>query len=462
MPVRVRLVVLFATATLVLVAVGGTVFARSLRHGLVTSLDPALRTRADALSQTVKAATTGIDFQDAGSTRLLRPQDAVAQVLDPNGGVVEASEEAGTKPLVSPGVIAQARRKVTFTTASLHGDRYRVLATSVRRSDGLWTVAVASSLESADDAVHRVNIGLVVGGAGAVALAGIGAWFLASAALRPVERMRRKAADISEHDEDSRLPVPRTRDEIGALATTMNDLLARLQGALVRQRAFVADAGHELRTPLAVLRTELELADRPDRSRADLIEAVRSAADETDRLARLAEELLFLARSEEAPGAGPRDTEFVIPLLEQSARAFAGHAADRGVTVRVAGDHALTAPLDADQIRRAVDNLVDNGIRFAPSGSVVTVEARRNDAWLEIEVTDSGPGFPEEFLPHAFERFRRADRSRGRAEGGSGLGLAIVQVIAHTHGGEVMAENASAGPGAIVRLRLPISVDRAR
>ncbi len=454
MPIRIRLALLFATATLVLVSVSGTVFIRSLNHGLETSLDSGLRSRADTLVQHVKDAQAGIDFQDPGATHLLSPRDSVAQVLDPAGRVVESSEEAGRLPLVNRSILRAAHTAANFSDVTLGSEHYRVLTTSVRRSDGLWTVAVASSLEAANDAVERVKTGLLVGGSVAVLLAAIGAWYLASAALRPVERMRRKAAEISEHDATSRLPMPGTRDEIASLASTMNELLARLQGALVRQRAFVADAGHELRTPLAVLRTELELADRPNRSRDDLIDAIRNAALETDRLARLAEALLFLARADDGHRGLPPDIEPLLPILERSAEAFTGRAAARNVVVRITGDRTLMAPLDEHRIRQAVDNLVENALRFAPSGSEVRIDAIRKGSELVITVSDSGSGFPSAFLPYAFERFRRADEARARSDGGSGLGLAIVQAVASGHGGTASAENQPGG-GAAVSLHLP-------
>jgi len=270
--------------------------------------------------------------------------------------------------------------------------------------------------------------------------------------------MRRRAAAISEHDAASRLPVPATRDEIASLATTMNDLLTRLQRALARERAFVADAGHELRTPLAVLRTELELADRPQRSYDDLREAIRNAAVETDRLARLSEQLLFLARREEDRGARVRDVEPLMPLLRRSAEAFRTRAADHGVTLDVSGDDGIAPPLEPDDVRRAIDNLLDNALRFAPTGTGVRVRARRDRDHVVIEVLDEGPGFADEFLPHAFERFRRADDARSRTEGGSGLGLAIVLAVAHDHGGTATAANRSEG-GAIVSFQFP--ADRA-
>jgi two-component system OmpR family sensor kinase len=433
-PIRLRLALAFGAATLVLFGITGLLFLRSFRDGLEGSLDPGLRTQANTLSRLLRDPNAVVDLRDESPTSALRTQEAVAQVLDADGRVLQSTEEA-------------EREREPF----------RVLAEPVPQDDAGRIVLVGESLEETDEAVGRVRDALLAGGAIAVALAGIGAWLLAGAALRPVERMRRQAAEISEHDPTSRLPVPATRDELAALGATMNDLLARLQEALRRQRAFVADAGHELRTPLAVLRTELELAARRHRTRDELLDTIANATEETDRLARLAEELLFLARSEDQAINRRADVR-LLPLLERSAGAFRARAAERGVTVTSDGADAGTAAVDPDLLRRALDNLLENALRYAPPQSTVTLrvqpEDSDDDGWIDIEVIDEGPGFPPEFLPHAFERFRRADDARSRAEGGAGLGLAIVLAVARAHGGTATAGNRPTG-GAVVALRIP-------
>ena len=454
MPIRLRLAILFSVGALVVVVGGGFFFVHSLASGLSTSLDTGLSSRAAVLTQTVSEARGGIVFQDPGNIKLLRPKDAVAQVLDPRGHVVESSEEAGPKPLVARTVAVRARSNPQFETVTRRGERFRVLAAGAARKDGAWTVVVAGSLDAADDAVNRVKNALLVGGSLGVVLAGVGAWLLATAALRPVERMRRQAADISEHQADSKLAIPSTRDEIAALGATMNELLGRLQGALARQRAFVADAGHELRTPLAILRTELELADNPARSQPELLEAVKSAGLEAERLGQLAEELLFLARSDDGESDLQFDLEPVASLVERSVQKFRPRADRLSATITVTGDVGIVASLDGGRFRRAIDNLLDNALRYSGPGTKIEVRVSLVGPELIVEVVDEGPGFPEPFLPHAFERFRRADDARARRDGGSGLGLAIVQAVAREHGGTAHAGNRSTG-GAMVSLHLP-------
>ena len=237
----------------------------------------------------------------------------------------------------------------------------------------------------------------------------------------------------------------------------MNDLLARLQEALERERGFVADAGHELRTPLAILRTELELAARPGRSRDDLVEAITVAGQETDRLIRLAEDLLLLARADNhQPFLRP--ALVALPdLLSVAARGATARATAQGITVDVHGPAELIVQADRDRLRQAVDNLLDNATRHAPRGSSVdvTLSVPRSGT-VTVDVVDRGPGFPSDFLPHAFKRFHRAEAARSREGGGTGLGLSIVRAIAVAHGGTVTASNRPGG-GAEVRLELPIT-----
>jgi signal transduction histidine kinase len=267
--------------------------------------------------------------------------------------------------------------------------------------------------------------------------------------------MRRQVAELSGHDADAELQVPGTHDEIAALAETMNALLARLQQALSQQRAFAADAAHELRTPLAILAVELELAGRPGRTREELVSAVAAAADETERLTRLAEDLLLLASNEDGGPALRREITSLAAVLAESVNTATPRAEARNVRLEVDAPPEVVALVDAARLRQALDNLVENALRFAPRGTAVQLVVRRMNDRAVIEVSDSGPGFPSSFLPHAFERFRRADQSRARQEGGTGLGLAIVSSIAEAHGGRAEARNRPGG-GATVWLDLPI------
>ena len=449
MPIRVRLTLVYLAAAVLLVAAGGLLLTRQLHAGLLASVDTGLRTRADQLAQAVQHAGDNLDFQDETS-RLIAPREAFAQVIAPNGRVAESSEAVGSTAVLAPGdrPAAQGPR---FIDRRLDGEPLRLLAVPVARRDGTWVAVVGSDLGPTEQAQQQVRQGLVAGGIALVLLAGMGSWLLAGAALRPVERLRREVDEISEQDPAASIDVPRTGDELAALAATMNRLLARLQAALARERRLVADASHELRTPLAALQAELELALRPGRPHDQVLLAVADAVGDAERLGRLAEDLLLLARSDEGAAIVHPEPQSVRRILGGAVEAAMARAG--GTLLHLDAPADLVANVDADRLRQALDNLLDNALRVAPPGTVVRVWARLDGGLLLIEVADAGPGFPEAFLPHAFERFRRSDLARDRRHGGAGLGLAIVKAIAEAHGGWVRASNDPAG-GARVQIAM--------
>jgi signal transduction histidine kinase len=292
--------------------------------------------------------------------------------------------------------------------------------------------------ERANESLARA---LVIGVPIALFLATAAAIALIGGALRPVEQMRSRAATISAGEADARLPLPEAHDEIRRLGETLNEMLARLQGAFEREREFVADASHELRTPLAILKAELELASRGERTHAELSAAVSSAVEEVDRLTRLAEDLLVLARADGGRLPVRVEQQPLEPLVQQVACSFAVRADAQDRPIEVDVPEALDAPVDAERIRQALGNLVDNSLSYGDGP--VRLSGKRLNGLVELHVEDSGPGFPDDFLRHAFERFTRGDGARAR--GGTGLGLAIVDAIARGHGGSAHARNSSTG-----------------
>jgi signal transduction histidine kinase len=270
--------------------------------------------------------------------------------------------------------------------------------------------------------------------------------------------MRAESEAVSASEPGRRLAVPATRDELATLARSLNGMLDRLETAVERERRFVADAGHELRTPLANLKAELDLALSRARSPSALVDALRSASEETDRLARLAEDLLLLASAEGGRLPMRRDEVDVSELVRETVSSFSVSASALGITLEAAVDGAVPARLDATRMRQAVGNLIDNALRHTPEGGRVTVAASRAEDRTSIIVTDTGDGFVDTFLPDAFEAFARADAARSRTVGGAGLGLAIVRAVADAHGGTVEATNLDQG-GAVVVLSVPASAD---
>ena len=472
MSLRTRLTLVFALGTAVLVVVAGLAFLGQLRSSLTAALDEALRTRGDGLATQLRAGSLpvggwGNSRQTGQQNGQFPGADEFAQVLTTGGAVIYPSGPEKPALVLSRAQLARAVRGQFTASAIAEGEQVRIMARQARWHARPVIVVTGATTDVADAAQARARMIILIGGPLAVAMAGLGAWLLTGAALRPVDRMRRRLDEITERDGTARLLVPPTKDEIASLAVTTNRLLDRLQQALARQRGFVADAGHELRTPLTALKAELELAARPGRSQDALAAAVVAAAGDTDRLIRLAEDLLLLGWADDGIAFLSTARIDVSGLVLSAARSFAAQAQVRGITIDTRAGGGLTTIADPDRLRQALGNLIDNAIRHSPDSGVVEVTAerrhgagnghgRRAREVLVIEVRDHGPGFPGEFLPHVFERFRRADEARDRAGGGTGLGLAIVASIAHAHLGRAVAGNHPGG-GARIRIELPVT-----
>jgi len=459
--IRLRLATVFTIAAAVLFSFGGWLFASALSSALLATVDSQLGSvlaRAATYAPTSSTSATKPSSTAGSAPAKLPPGEFFVQIIDSSGVVRGASPDAGSRPLLGAMELARARTQRVTTTSTVEGERTRLVAAPFPGHAG-WVGVAAVSLDTYDATLSDVFRELLIGGLAFVAVAGLGAYGIARGALSPVERLRREVAALSERDDDAGVGVPGTKDELAALAVTMNALLSRLHGALARERRFVADASHELRTPFAVLRGELELAGRPGRSREELQRAVTSAAEEAGRLNRLTDDLLLLARSDSDQLAlRPEPTNLAL-LLGRSAELARRRAESVGVTCRVELAPGTLVRVDPDRIRQAVDNLVDNALHFAPRGTQVLIRAcvAGDGHGVTIEVADSGPGFPPDFLPHAFERFRRPDSGRARRDGGAGLGLAIVSAVSLAHGGRAVARNRPEG-GAVVSIELPTAL----
>ncbi|HEV8572528.1 MAG TPA: ATP-binding protein [Actinomycetota bacterium] len=450
LPIRTRLTLVSAALMAAVLAAAGAFLYLQLRLDLLEAVDAGLRSRAEALLGNLERSGDAL----GDGSGLAEPEEAFGQVLGPDGHVIESSSGLESRPLLTGAEVSGlAGPRFLQKEVPTAEEQVPVRFLAVPASDGR-VLLVGASLEDQQEALARLGILLAVGGPLALILAtGVG-WAVAGAALRPVERMRAQAAAISALEPGRRLPPAGTGDEVARLGETLNAMLERLEQALQRERRFVDEASHELRTPLANLRTELDLALRRSRSPQELEDALRSAAEETERLARLAEDLLVLARADRGRVPVRREQIDLAPLLAGAIEAFATRAAEAGVSIEVRVSEGLRASLDPLRIRQAVGNLLDNALRHTPRGGRVTVEAARADGSLSLEVRDTGEGFPATFLPSAFEPFARPDGSRSRADGGTGLGLAIVRAVAQAHGGAAEARNRPGG-GASVTVRIP-------
>jgi signal transduction histidine kinase len=432
-PIRVRLTLAFTVVmAVVLAAMSFFVYAR-VGSTLLGSIDQSLR-----------GQTVDVSHLDRGRLDLdASAVGGIAEVLLP-GGRVLSSDPPGLPQLLSSGAarrVAAGERSLSSRHLPGLKERWRVLAepTTVRGRPA--ALVVARSFAARDQTLDHLLGELLLAGPLALLLAAVAGYGLAAAALRPVEAMRARAEAISASTPGARLPEPAARDEISRLAATLNEMLGRLQAAFEHERRFVADASHELRTPLALLKMELEMALRRPRTRAELEQALRSASDETDRLTRLAEDLLLIARSD--AGELPIELEPVsaATVLDVVARRFLPLAGSRGRPLEVQPSNGLLLEADPARVEQALGNLVDNAL--AHGGGRVLLSARWQDGLIELHVEDEGPGFPPAFIGSAFDRFTRSLDSRTGS--GSGLGLSIVELIARAHHGTVGARNRPAG-----------------
>ena len=439
LPIRTRLTILFAGLTALVLAIASVGLVSAFRAASWSTVDEGLRNRFEALASDPAARVGALPPSDEEFAQYLRPDGSLVTTAGTTERLLPPSVTGSVEDIrISSGLVWTVEELVPV----------RILAGPVE--DG-GIVMVAVDVEDQQEAIARLIAILAVGGPALLAVLALVGWALAGRALRPVERLREEAAAISTIEPDRRLPVPETGDELQRLAETLNGMLDRLHEALDRERRFLDEASHELRTPLAVLTSEVELALKEPRGRAELEAALRSIEQEADRLGRLTQDLLVLARSDRGRlPVHPAETD-VAELLERVASEFAHRAESAGVRLRVDGD-GVRARVDADRIRQALENLVDNALRHASPGDEIELRARRDADGLHLAVRDTGSGFPEGLLPRAFERFARDDERRDGD--GAGLGLAIVRAVAEAHGGRASAENLPTG-GATVSIDLP-------
>ena len=429
---------MFAGVISVLLGGLGLFLYYRFESGLDGTLNQQLRARAGEVAGLARAA----DVRTGDPLR--RQGDSFAQIIDARG-VVVASGTGSRAALLTPAELAGATRHPRLVQRK---ERSRLYAIPIE--GGRRVVVVGVSLAEHEHALEILGATLGLGGPLALLIASVAGYLLAAAALRPVELMRRRAATISSGDTGARLPVPDSVDEIYRLGRTLNEMLARLELGLEHERAFVADASHELRSPLAVLKAELEVGLMENGSAEDLRSTIGSAIEETDRLTRLADSLLVLATAEQGHLALNRSSIDTVDLLGTVGAQFGPRVnrLERNLGISPGTDAWIVG--DALRLEQALGNLVENALRYGQGE--IEVSAQHVGETIELHVTDAGSGFPAEFLPAAFDRFTRADPSRPR--GGAGLGLAIVRAIAAAHGGEVDAANRESG-GADVWITLP-------
>lgn len=461
-----RLALTFGIATLAVAALLGVIVFAQFHTALGDALDEDLSTRFSSLSAFL--AQTDAAAVDPTVAPVLPETESFAQVLRPDGNVLTASPRALlADPVLSSSELGRARRETDTLVRPIppDGDSARLRAGPARLGDERVVIVVGTSLEQSAKAEHRLALALALGLPLLAILVGVGGWFLAGAVLAPVRSMVAEADELAAREPGQRLSIPVGGEELAELARRLNDLLDRIESAMVHERAFLDDASHELRTPIAIVRGEVELArmavaDNLDTRGSEVARSLDSTLEEVERLDRLAGNLLVLARTRAGRPGEARRVDLGAVARRATTNARRAHRVvtgaveiDVAIHVEVDVDGSVFALGDETALERAIGNLVDNALRHARSR--VDVDVRRTEQDAIVEVRDDGPGFPVEILPTVFNRFTRDGASRGSVTPNAGLGLAIVDAIATAHGGRAVAENAQGG--ARVRIEVPAS-----
>jgi signal transduction histidine kinase len=439
---RARLMAVGVTGVALALALGSVVLYAVLTLTVNGAVDEGALASARAVAAMVDNNTVPDPLPVSGSQ--------VMQVVDGSGAVVRASVSADRlTPLLRSAELTRAlageRISVPGARAGLAGT-LRVIAVRAGTASTRSSIIVAVPVNEIEQSQRVLRNTLLVTYPPLVLIMALIAWRVIGWTLRPVEVLRSGAARISGSDQDERLVVPESTDEIRALAVTLNDMLDRLAAARRRQRAFVADSAHELRSPLASMRTQLEVAQR-------LGEGGELATDllaDVTRLSALVEDLLLLARAgSDVRPPSTRESLDVRTLLVPAARRYA----DARVPVSVTEGPAVYASVNAEELTRVLSNLVDNAVRHARASVVLAVRVEGGRAVLTV--VDDGPGIPADERERVFERFARLDDARDRDAGGTGLGLAIVRELLRRSDGSISLEDNPHGPGLAAVIHLP-------
>jgi heavy metal sensor kinase len=441
MSIRTRLTIWYLVVMVVLLLLFSTLAYFMPARRLYQNLDNSLQARAFQLKAT--------GFSSAQPNELLLSFNSSGNLLQEFGPVIDITSIA---PLVKQ---AQSGEDVFLTTETSDKQGVRLYATSFRVPFNDQIVIVVGQLTSGvTGPLAAFRFVLIIAGVIVVVMAGIGGLFLASRVLRPVEQITKTAQEIGEGDLSRRIDV-KTNDELGKLASTLNDMIGRLEEAFNRQRQFTADASHELRTPLAIMQAEATLALSKERTEDDYRKSLETISQESSYMSSVIGKLLFLARSD----AGKEQLTFenvdIKNLIVELSTNIEALAQDKGIKFAVDAQENLIVNGDKVKLRQLFINILENAIRYTPNDGNISVSAAKKDENALVAISDTGIGIPPEHLPHIFERFYRVDKARSRAEGGVGLGLAIAKYIAESHGGKIELES-QVGKGTTFKITIPL------
>jgi len=455
--IRLRLTFWYVLVLAIILAAFSTGIYLTLRHSLYADLDDSIEARANDLlglaeyegGRPTLSANVAASGPELGE-QFVRVYDAAGLVT------IDTSAEAGSVPGDAQ-VVQRALAGQTSTHGlKADGESFRVRIVPIEK-DGQITGALEVGRATGDvtDTLRTLLLVLAIAYPITLATASFGGVFLADRALSPIDRLTRLARRISADDLGQRLDLRLPDDEVGRLARTFDEMIARLDEAFRRQRQFTADASHELRTPMTVIKGQIEVALQRERDPQAYRRVLQAVNEEVDRMIRLVGSLLTLARADAGQipiTLEPVSLPDVVGAAIEQVQPLAGR---RDVDLQMSSSRPVTLRADDDLILQLLLNLLDNAIKYTAAGGEVTVGWNANGRDVELWVRDTGSGIASEHLPHLFDRFYRVDKARSRAEGGTGLGLSICRWIAEAHGGSISVESAP-GEGATFKVVLPI------
>ena len=441
--IRTRLTLWYLAVIVVLLLIFSSVAYFMLDYTLYNNLDNTLQNRANSLNTPTYVVPK--------SNELLMSFDANGNETQSVGGVtVDTSKLSG---LIKK---ALAGQNTYLSAAGTENQNIRLYSTSFFNpfNGQPVVIVVGQTTTEITDVLHTFVYVIVIAMVAIIILAGIGGLFLAERALKPVQQITKTAQNIEGSDLSQRINV-KTDDELGMLASTLNEMIGRLEESFNRQRQFTADASHELRTPLAIMQAEATLALSKERAPDDYRKSLETISQESDYMSSVIGKLLFLARSD----AGKEQLTFEDVELKGLITGLASNiealAQDKGIKFAVDAHEELMVSGDKVKLRQLFINILENAVRYTPTAGHISVSLVKQESNAVVSISDTGIGIPPEHLPHIFERFYRVDKARARADGGVGLGLAIAKIITESHKGKIEVES-ELGKGTTFRISIPV------
>jgi heavy metal sensor kinase len=457
--IRVRLTLWYVVLLAVFLLGFSAALYLTLARSLSQQVDAALQLNAEQLAGAINIEQGQVNFQssesDVTDAANLGEQGYLVRLIDASGGVADTNARLAALPVAPSALDAARRGQPSLDTFVVNGHSFRVYTRPIVEGSQFYgALQIAQSLDPVASTLRQLLLLLtaIVPLTLVFALAG-GFWF-ARRALGPIDRITIAAQRMSAEDLSQRLGLDLPDDEVGRLARTFDGMLGRLDAAFRRERQFTADASHELRTPLTAMRGEIDVTLNRPRSAAEYRRVLEELGGDVDRLTRLAEDLLTLARADAGRLPLDQDTLNVSQLLRAVAEQLRPLAESKNISIEVRADDALVAWADEDKLLRVMLNLVDNALKFTPAGGRVMLSASRATGQVELAVSDTGAGMSAQDLAHIFERFYRADESHSPGTGGAGLGLAIAHSLVAAQSGTIEVRSAL-GQGTTFVVKLP-------